>query len=288
MRLSATLIVRNEAPILAACLEKLAGFDEIVVVDTGSVDDTVAVARRFTEHVFADFAWCDDFSAARNHAKGKATGDWILALDADHELLVSVDVVRSEAAKAEAAQQLTALTKGVYPGGSHWMGGLFRNDPRVRWVGAVHECITPATRHQTAVELKINQSQSKAADPERNLRILRKSDLSQPRNLFYLGKELVERHQFQEAIPHLVAYLARGDTGWLPERCDADLLLARCYWNTGRGDEARAHCLEAIRNNPDFKEALLFMGELYFEPQKHRWLRLAAAATNEDVLFVRT
>ena len=77
------LIVRNEARCLARCLNSIRELaSEIVVVDTGSTDETVSIARRF--HVkITTFEWRDDFSAARNFALEQTTGQWILVLDAD-------------------------------------------------------------------------------------------------------------------------------------------------------------------------------------------------------------
>ena len=84
---SATLIVRNEEVNLAHCLQALQGVvDEIVVVDTGSDDHTVEIARTFTDHVYF-FSWCDDFAAARNFAIERATSDYVLSVDADERLL---------------------------------------------------------------------------------------------------------------------------------------------------------------------------------------------------------
>ena len=83
---SACLIVKNEARHLARCLDSLQGVaDEIILVDTGSKDDTVAIARRYTDKVYA-YHWHDDFAAARNYGLQFATGDWILILDADETL----------------------------------------------------------------------------------------------------------------------------------------------------------------------------------------------------------
>ena len=82
-RVSLCMIVRDEQQNLAECLAPVADlFDEIVIVDTGSVDETKEIARRFTPHVY-DFEWCDDFSAARNESLRHATGDWVFWLDAD-------------------------------------------------------------------------------------------------------------------------------------------------------------------------------------------------------------
>lgn len=286
MKLSAALIVRNEAPILDACLERLKGFDEIVVVDTGSEDNTVEIARKHTDKVFTDFSWRDDFSAARNHAASKATGDWILSVDADHALLVSADIVRAEAEKADAAGAMTALAEAIYPSGNrHWFGVLFKRG-HAEWIGPVHEYLAPGAKLRTGIQFDIRESPSKRKDPDRNLRILLNSDLSKPRNRFYIAKEYFERNSFESALTHLTAYSQIAD--WLPEICEAQLMLAKIYWQTNRGDEARKWCLEAVRNNPDFGEALQFMATLHFEPWKHKWERLAKAATNEDVIFVRT
>src|ERR1700722_18410356 len=85
--LSATLIVRDESAFIEECLESLAGVvDEIVIVDTGSRDDTIEKAERFPVSLH-QFSWCGDFSAARNYAIERATGDWILYIDADERLL---------------------------------------------------------------------------------------------------------------------------------------------------------------------------------------------------------
>ncbi|MBI4239311.1 MAG: glycosyltransferase [Deltaproteobacteria bacterium] len=84
--LSLCMIVRNEAAWLRRCLASVEGLvQEIVVVDTGSTDDTKVIAQAAGARV-VDFPWCDDFSAARNVSIEHATGDWILVLDADETI----------------------------------------------------------------------------------------------------------------------------------------------------------------------------------------------------------
>ena len=91
MKLSACMIVKNEAEMLGRNLPAMAKyFDEIVVVDTGSADGTPAVAAGCGARVFS-FAWINDFAAARNESLRHATGDWIIWLDAD-ELLPEADL----------------------------------------------------------------------------------------------------------------------------------------------------------------------------------------------------
>lgn len=83
MKISACYIVKNEAKTLPISLAGLAQYvDEIIVIDTGSTDETVRIAEKYGATVF-HFQWQDDFSAARNYALDKAGGDWIVFLDAD-------------------------------------------------------------------------------------------------------------------------------------------------------------------------------------------------------------
>src|SRR5437867_1951318 len=84
--LSVCMIVRDAERSLAAALQSARPFvDEMVVVDTGSVDATRRIAEEHGARLF-DFAWCDDFSAARNYSLDQATGDWIFWMDADDVL----------------------------------------------------------------------------------------------------------------------------------------------------------------------------------------------------------
>ncbi len=88
--LSLCMIVKDETENLSLFLPKLKSFvDEIVIIDTGSTDDTINTAKKFTNKVFS-FKWVDDFSKAKNYAISKAKGDWILFLDAD-ELITEED-----------------------------------------------------------------------------------------------------------------------------------------------------------------------------------------------------
>ena len=84
--ISLCMIVKNEAGTLERCLSSVADLvDEIIIVDTGSTDDTKAIAKRYTAKVY-DFPWVDDFSMARNFAFEKATCDYIYSADADEVL----------------------------------------------------------------------------------------------------------------------------------------------------------------------------------------------------------
>ena len=91
LNISVCIITKNEEKHLPQTLKAIKdlGF-EIVIVDTGSTDDTKKIARNYTDKVY-DFEWCDDFSAARNFSISKASNDWILVLDSD-EVVITYDI----------------------------------------------------------------------------------------------------------------------------------------------------------------------------------------------------
>lgn len=97
MRITATVITLNEERHIADALESLSWADEIVVVDSGSTDDTVAIARRFTSRIVVN-AW-PGYAAQKNLAAAEASNDWIFSLDADErvtpELAASVASART-------------------------------------------------------------------------------------------------------------------------------------------------------------------------------------------------
>ncbi len=140
--LSLCMIVKNERENLPRCLASAQPYvDEIVVVDTGSQDGTPEIAIQFGAKVYY-FEWCDDFAAARNYSLSQASGDWILVLDADEELVVNSEtfleqiigkpefftfsLIRTEANDQEGMTPLHTIR-------------LFRNIPEIKYVNRFHE-----------------------------------------------------------------------------------------------------------------------------------------------------
>ncbi|GAB1643835.1 glycosyltransferase [Krasilnikovia sp. MM14-A1259] len=137
--LAAVLIVKDEAAMLPACLESLAGVvDQIYVHDTGSTDGTLAVAARYGATVTRG-SWHDDFSAARNEARQGCPATWILAVDADHRVTADPGALRLRLAE-ETADALLVQVDGAHPTGPHTQleTRLYRPDS-VSWTGRVHE-----------------------------------------------------------------------------------------------------------------------------------------------------
>jgi hypothetical protein len=143
-RVSAALIVRDEAEFIADCLRSLVGnVDEIVLVDTGSRDQTIEIASQFPITLY-HFAWCNDFSAVRNFALERATGDWILYIDADERLEIpNRDAyLRLLSDRSKVGWKLRLQPRVGWTAYSELR--LFCNDPRIRFEGVIHENIWPA------------------------------------------------------------------------------------------------------------------------------------------------
>lgn len=290
MKISACLIVKNEKDHIREVLESLSGFDEIVVCDTGSIDNTVEIAREFTDKVFTDYVWNDNFAEARNYALSKCTGDWILSIDGDEILQIGgIEHIREIIERATEDQlHFSVKMKGKGTNNVHNLPRIFRNDGSVKWVGAAHETLCPVQSNVIDVLITYGSSTAHALDPDRMMRILEKvvnSEESKPRDLYYYAREFYYRKDYLKAAQVFDEYVSMST--WNPEKADALLYMARCYFFLNQGDSARELCLEAININPDFKEALLFMAELHYEPFKHKWERLSSVAQNEDVLFKR-
>jgi len=142
--LTAAMIVRDEEEHLPGCLESIRELvDEIVIVDTGSTDDTVEIARRFGARVH-ERPWDDDFATPRNLGLDLARGRWILYIDAD-ERVRPIDFAafrrRLEAADEFVLRVRLKLSSTVTPA---WEYRLWRSDPRIRFRGSMHEKVTPA------------------------------------------------------------------------------------------------------------------------------------------------
>jgi len=150
MRLSVCLIARNEEINLPRALSSVAEVaDEIVVADTGSTDRTPQIASERGARV-VHFPWCDDFSAARNHALDHATGDWILWLDADEELLPESHPELRQSLEVDSAMAYMILRRDLAslddPNAftEMWQLRLFRRRPDLRFRGRCHPDFHPS------------------------------------------------------------------------------------------------------------------------------------------------
>lgn len=141
--LSLSMIVRNEEARLATCLASVKGFaDEMVVVDTGSMDATVAIAEQAGARV-EQMEWPGDFAPARNHALQYLKGDWVLVLDADEQLRPEV-IPSLKALMAQPDVLVINLLRyeiGAAMAPYSSVSRLFRRHPSIQWSRPYHSMI---------------------------------------------------------------------------------------------------------------------------------------------------
>ncbi len=241
LRLSACLIVKDEADCLGDCLASLRGLaDEVVVLDTGSADETVAIAQAAGARV-EHMAWPNSFSTARNASLEAATGDWILILDAD-EVIAARDhaaIRRLLSAPPDVwgyiliqrnytADQTTAQWQRTEPacpearGVPGWFPAritrLFRRDARIRFDGEVHEAVDESIHahggriEETAISI---HHYGKLRDDDR---MAAKADLYRT-----LGER--KRARTGSAVAHYELGLQYAELGLL-DQAEAELTLA--------------------------------------------------------------
>ena len=146
--ISLCMIVKNEEDVLARCLDCVEDIvDEIIIVDTGSKDNTKKIARKYTNKII-DFKWIDDFSAARNYSFSKATKDYILWLDAD-DIILSEDIKKFKELKQTLTQDVDNVMmkynvdfdeNGAVTL-SYFRERLSKRTNNCQWMEPVHECL---------------------------------------------------------------------------------------------------------------------------------------------------
>lgn len=295
LTISAVLIVRDEAAVLEPCLESIAPVaDEIVVVDTGSSDKTIDIARRFTGCIFA-FVWIDDFAAARNVALSHATGAYVLQIDADERLLDPEHA--RERLHAFAGQHSPNTLGTVAIESPYTLGGAVQDSvvdtPRFfkrgafEYSGAIHEQIVPLSGDARVAPTGVRihhigynrDGKTRAKKAARNRALLERALRVNPRDeyLWYqLGRTEFseERHeQSVNAFEKMLGFIELNMTSRRPSSVsgasvsqhilsDALATLAYAYANVNRLEDA-LRLLEHHRalghwgiDSPDFHHAL--------------------------------
>jgi tetratricopeptide (TPR) repeat protein len=143
MQLSFCIIVKNEAENLPRCLSSVQHVvDEMVVLDTGSSDRTIEIAKSFGAQVYS-FEWCNDFSAARNESLKYVHGDWILVLDADEVLVPEIVPILKQAIAQDDYLVFNLVRQEIGAAQSPYslISRLFRRHPEIWFTRPYHAMI---------------------------------------------------------------------------------------------------------------------------------------------------
>lgn len=218
--ISLCMIVRNEAETLDRCLGSVRGVvDEIVIVDTGSVDDTVAIAESYGARVIRH-PWNDDFAEARNVGLAAATSGWVLVLDADEELTnpqairrvldQPLAIVQIAITNLIGEQTVTHQADRLFPAACRFVGRIHEQvrDPLNRFGHAV---LGGATIRHYGYQPEVVAAKNKN---ERNVRLLLAAVQDAPNDLhmrIHLGQSLELAGNLHGAIDQYRLALALSD-----------------------------------------------------------------------------
>ena len=264
VRLSQCMIVKNEEKNIEKALRWAKGVAfEQIVVDTGSTDNTVEIAKKMGATVY-HFEWISDFAAAKNYAIEQATGNWIAFLDAD-EYYSSVDAkkvmvyLRNIMADPQMRQNYLALNCKISnvddegkPFSVFQQQRIFRNIPSIRFVGKIHERLTLGSErvaHVNEITI-IHTGYSRSAYQETN---------KAERNIEMIKKELDESPD----NPDLMVYLA--DSLWI------------------RGDETSAADALAL-----YRKAIDSDRKIHTDLRKSAYIRLIEKGINSGEDYIET
>lgn len=285
-KISAVIICKNESSCIETMLKSIKWVDNIYITDTGSSDNTVEIAKQYTDNITL-FPWIDDFQAARNYAKQFTTNDLILSCDCD-------EVMEEWWIEKLKSLEIPEWVDGVYITMWNWAEArfdairMFRKE--LNWHWKIHECIIPSKTITSWVTIKYWRSLAHLKDPHLDMRILEKvynEDKTNSRSVYYFAREKYYYKQWEDAERLLLEYLALNSPH-AKEVTDAYYLLAMCYWYDGKWNwqKARDACMQAIYRNPNFSSALKLMAEMHYEPNKNRWETFALLADNTGLLFI--
>jgi glycosyltransferase involved in cell wall biosynthesis len=300
------MIVRNEEAYLPACLERARNaVDEVVIVDTGSRDRTVEIARRYTSKVY-HYPWQDDFAAARNYALEHVDSEWVLCLDADELLDTTDGDLRSLVADAGGCEafflplhNLTGETSGDFQ--RFPVLRLFRNRPEYRFRGPIHEQVILERRETVGVATapviwhRPLSGRERRRKRGRNLGLLRRALAADPDNpflLYYLGVEWLGLGRAARALPCFERVRRELTDGHLLFRAPAVRYLVACLRALERYDEALCVCLEESLRYPEYTD-LFFDGGVLFEEKGEyevaiKWFQEALNCGRPPLLFAHT
>jgi glycosyltransferase involved in cell wall biosynthesis len=264
--IAAVLIVKNEEKVLERCLKSLDMVDQIVVLDTGSIDRTVEIAKDFTSDVeIAPKIEPFHFGEARNLALNYVKQDWCLTIDADEVVKEgSINIIRKAfwtMGKAVGFNVTFTLYNelGQNPG-SLMKLKVFRHG-RWEWRYRIHEILFCKKDPMTVGNLpeaviEHFPSADHAARSQQNLDLLQIAVKESPeyvRNSRQLGMEFFSREDWQGAVKWLKLYLDMAKSDRM-DRSETLVLVGRCYSNMGRYDMAEPFFEDAIQEAPERRE----------------------------------
>jgi glycosyltransferase involved in cell wall biosynthesis len=290
--LSVCVITKNESKFIEACLASVQSIaHEIIVVDSGSTDDTLSIAARFNARIFS-IEWRNDYAWARNQAIAQCQGDWILFLDADEYLQHPAQLARilRQNRNKKVGGYLIERTdiyrhkeNGLiihYPVG---LVRLFSNLRGYAYMGSVHEQINTSITdkgHQIGIVKKasiVHQVHMSSDDflqskQERYLQLINKELEKDPTNYWMLYQK-AKTHWFlqeREMALQLFANLASDAACPLVLRCSGFCNQAVLLMEAGQLEAAIASVQKSLALNPQQSLGMMVLGNILYKADRYK------------------
>ncbi|WP_315117693.1 glycosyltransferase [uncultured Clostridium sp.] len=286
--ISLCMIVKDEQDVISRCLDCIKDIvDEIIIVDTGSTDNTKEIIKRYTDKVF-DFEWIGDFSAARNYAYSKATKDFILWLDAD-DVILEEDREKFKELKQNLNNNVDVVmmkyNAGFDENGnitlSYFRERLSKRINNYQWIEPVHEYLKVSGNIINS-DICITHKKEYVSDKGRNLSIYQKAICQgvnlTPRALYYYGRELYYNEKYDDAIKYFKRFLDTEE-GWVEDNINACYSLSICYNELNDKKNMLEILLKSFEYDTPRAEICCQLGYYYFNNKDYKraifWYKLA-------------
>lgn len=288
--ISLCMIVKNEQDTLERCLQSVRDIvDEIVIVDTGSTDQSKEIAGKWISHVI-DFEWIDNFAAARNFSFAKATMDYILWLDAD-DVLLPVDSQKLLDLKQSMSSVVDAVSMPYHCDFDDY-GNVTLNVRRTRlvkrsknyqWEGVVHEDLALKDGILYDSDIVVTHKKNhQTSDPDRNLKIyknlLDKGQEFTPRDMLHFAMELHQHRFYQKATEFYLKFLDMENIT-VEDRIYVFSKMADCYYYIGEREKEREYIFKSFTYDTPRPEFCCRLGYYFLEKSQFAqaafWYNLA-------------
>ena len=275
--LSVCLIVKNNHETLDKCLSSINKIaDELIIVDTGSTDDTKEIAKKYNAKIF-DFVWTNDFSEARNYSFEKATCDYIMWLDSDDYITEyfqnKIIELKNDLNKYDTVNMLYNYAFDIDGNVTLQLGRerIIKRSLNCKWIGYIHEYIDASKaviHHNTNIEINHGRVHNES---DRNLNIY-KYHISQGKELnardtYYFGKELYYHNIYDEALTWLEKTLNMNS--WYEDKIGACIAMGDIYLALNQNENCRNICYKSFE---------------YYEPRAEILYNIALSFQNENKL----
>lgn len=285
--ISVCMIIKNEEKVLdriLSCAKKFA--DEIIIVDTGSTDNSINIAKKYTTNIYT-FEWIDNFSEARNFSFSKATKDYIMWLDADDY------IPQTEIDKIVNLKNTTIEFPSMFlfkycmgfenetPTFEFYRERLIKRSANLQWQGFIHEVI-PITPDAKYLDINIEHRKIDSPNPKRNLNIYRKAKKRKipftPRDTYYYARELYYNNYYYSALKEFKKFLKSKDI-YPANEIEASILINNICVHLKDIPQAKKYLFRCLSKHAPNPELCCAIGNVFYLENNYNsaifWYNLA-------------